>query len=150
MGPDVIDNFCKPQPSVVNVNTLLISQIHQKQFLFYLSFQVNPHAKDVPYGDVSDRVALRDRLKCQNFKWYLDNVYPDLLPPEDGDKKSDSLLSKDKFVPWDKRERNYVQSFVLKVANLNLCIQVKDRLGLGKVDLFGQGFCPVSTESFIP
>ena len=93
--------------------------------------QVNPHAKDVDYGDVSERIALRKKLKCADFKWYLDNVYPDLLPPENG--KGDVAKNRknaakgdlsDKFVPWDKRERNYEQAFVIKVANLNLCVQV--------------------------
>jgi polypeptide N-acetylgalactosaminyltransferase len=91
---------------------------------------VNPHAKDISYGNVTDRLELRKKLKCQNFQWYLNNVYPDLLPPDSvpkNDPKSinlGSVSSKDKFVPWDKRERNYEQAFVIKLSNLNLCIQV--------------------------
>ncbi|KAJ3608813.1 hypothetical protein NHX12_023343 [Muraenolepis orangiensis] len=43
----------------------------------------NPPAKKEKYGDISKRVQLRDRLKCNSFDWYLKNIYPDLHVPED-------------------------------------------------------------------
>lgn len=27
---------------------------------------------------IQNRVLLRNSLQCQNFKWYLENVYPEL------------------------------------------------------------------------
>lgn len=29
-------------------------------------------------GDISERVALREKLGCQNLDWYIKNVYPEL------------------------------------------------------------------------
>jgi len=35
------------------------------------------------YGDVKSRKALRDKLKCRSFDWYVRNIYPELFIPGD-------------------------------------------------------------------
>lgn len=47
--------------------------------IFYL---LRPDALEVDYGDITDRVELRNRLQCMPFSWYLDNVYPEFFIPD--------------------------------------------------------------------
>ncbi|XP_074543072.1 polypeptide N-acetylgalactosaminyltransferase 12 isoform X2 [Halichoeres trimaculatus] len=43
----------------------------------------NPQAKLAAFGDVTERLMLKKKLGCKNFKWFLENVYPEISVPMD-------------------------------------------------------------------
>ncbi|XP_072041875.1 polypeptide N-acetylgalactosaminyltransferase 13-like [Amphiura filiformis] len=44
-----------------------------KEFFYFF----NPSVRNADGGDISERVAIRERLKCKSFGWYLENVFPE-------------------------------------------------------------------------
>lgn len=86
-------------------NTLRTVLVWMDNFSKYF-FMSRPDLLQVKAGDLAPRQKLRERLKCESFQWYLDNVY-----------------DKRKFI----YDRNVIAYGWVKNKHKNLCVDVLNK-----------------------
>ncbi|XP_054166149.1 polypeptide N-acetylgalactosaminyltransferase 13-like [Oppia nitens] len=65
---------------IVNHNNARLADVWLDEWKeFY--YAINPAAKGADMGDTKYRKQIQKDLKCKNFRWYLDNIYPESLMP---------------------------------------------------------------------
>ncbi|XP_033640082.1 polypeptide N-acetylgalactosaminyltransferase 1-like [Asterias rubens] len=61
---------------IINRNNQRLAEVWMDEYKnFY--YRIAPGVRKTEYGDVTLRRDLRKKLECQNFQWYLDNIYPE-------------------------------------------------------------------------
>ncbi|CAL8368504.1 unnamed protein product [Lota lota] len=70
---------------VITRNQVRLAEVWMDDFkeIFYRrNKNAGKMAENHNYGDISDRLKLRERLQCKNFTWFLENIYPEIFIPD--------------------------------------------------------------------
>ncbi|KAL8183330.1 UNVERIFIED_CONTAM: Polypeptide N-acetylgalactosaminyltransferase 5 [Gekko kuhli] len=75
-------SFPKDRIATVERNLARVAEVWMDEYkdLFY-GHGYHLILKNLDVGNLTQQIELRKRLQCKSFKWYLENVYPDIEAP---------------------------------------------------------------------
>ncbi|XP_026708343.1 polypeptide N-acetylgalactosaminyltransferase 5 [Athene cunicularia] len=75
-------SFPKDRVRTVERNLARVAEVWLDEYkeLFY-GHAYHLVLKNLDVGDLTQQIQLRKKLRCKSFRWYLENVYPDLEAP---------------------------------------------------------------------
>nr|XP_061843619.1 polypeptide N-acetylgalactosaminyltransferase 16-like [Nerophis lumbriciformis] len=62
-------------------NTRRAAEVWMDEYKQYY-YSARPSAQGKAFGSIADRLTLRRKLNCKPFRWYMENIYPELRVPE--------------------------------------------------------------------
>jgi polypeptide N-acetylgalactosaminyltransferase len=62
-------------------NSIRVAEVWMDEYKEFF-YKARPNVRTVDFGDITERAALRKKLKCKSFKWYMETVLPGMFVPD--------------------------------------------------------------------
>ncbi len=62
-------------------NSIRVAEVWMDEYKDYF-YATRPGLRKIDFGDVTDRRALRDKLQCKPFRWYMNSLLPRMFVPD--------------------------------------------------------------------
>ena len=96
----------------VGRNYRRVAEVWMDEYAEYL-YKRRPHYRNIDPGDLTEQKALRKKLQCKPFKWFMENVafdlpkkYPPVEPPDIATGRIRSAVATDLCVDTDHKTEN--------------------------------------------
>uniref|UniRef100_H2ZNJ1 Polypeptide N-acetylgalactosaminyltransferase n=1 Tax=Ciona savignyi TaxID=51511 RepID=H2ZNJ1_CIOSA len=70
--------YSLPRGTNINKNFKRVAEVWMDEYKEYF-YKKRPHVRSIDPGDLSKQKALRERLQCKSFDWFMKEVAPDIL-----------------------------------------------------------------------
>ncbi|XP_066470564.1 polypeptide N-acetylgalactosaminyltransferase 6 [Tiliqua scincoides] len=70
---------------VISRNQVRLAEVwmdNYKEIFYRRNQQASQMAREKTYGDLTERLELKEQLHCKNFTWYLQTIYPEIFIPD--------------------------------------------------------------------
>nr|XP_061799948.1 polypeptide N-acetylgalactosaminyltransferase 5-like [Nerophis lumbriciformis] len=130
-------DFPNDRHKTVERNLARVAEVWLDEFkdLFYGHGYNHLLNQNTNLGDLTEQIKLRNKLKCKSFKWYLDNVYPELEAPlvkaeglvlNRGLRKCLSVLNESlvfELCDLTKQNQHFNYTWLLHIRQQDMCVE---------------------------